>query len=79
MACKSLHVRSGVAGLLADVSQYARQPDAGVVLSMDAWARYYVAETNLDQLLARDDVNASNRDFRIRETSCEHICKELQA
>ena len=45
-----------------DISQYARQSDVDVAMSMDAWARYYVGETNLDQLLARDDVNASNRD-----------------
>jgi alkyl sulfatase BDS1-like metallo-beta-lactamase superfamily hydrolase len=58
----ALHVRSGIAEFIADVSQYVRQSDVNVEMSMDAWARYYVGETNLDQLLARDDVNASNRD-----------------
>ena len=58
----ALHVRGGVAEFIEDVSQYHRKSDAEIMLSMDAWARYYVGEINLDQLLTRDDVNASNRD-----------------
>jgi len=58
----ALHVRSGVAEFIADVSQYARPSDVDVEMTMDAWAKYYVGEIDLDQLLVRDDVNAANRD-----------------
>ncbi len=56
-----LHVRSGVAEFVPDVSKHQRQPDISIEMSMAAWARYVVGDLTLDDLLARDDVKTSDR------------------
>ena len=56
-----LHVRSGVAEFVPDVSKHFRDPDITVVMSMDAWAAYFVGDITLDALLAREDVEASDK------------------
>ena len=56
-----LHVRSGVAEFITDISQYAQKPDMTIKMSMDAWAGYFVGDITLDELLVRKDVKASNK------------------
>jgi len=56
-----LHVRSGVAEFVPDVSKHFRDPDISVVMSMDAWAAYFVGDITLGALLAREDVGASDK------------------
>ncbi len=56
-----LHVRSGVAEFVPDVSKYFRKPDISINMSMEAWAGYFVGDITLDALLDRKDVKAGNR------------------
>jgi alkyl sulfatase BDS1-like metallo-beta-lactamase superfamily hydrolase len=55
-----LHVRSGVAEFVPDVSGHFREPDISINMSMEAWAGYFVGDITLDALLERKDVKASN-------------------
>ncbi len=57
-----LHVRSGIAEFVPDVSKHYRKPDISIDMSMDAWAGYYVGDITLVDLLAREDVKPSNKD-----------------
>lgn len=56
-----LHVRSGVAEFVPDVSKHQRKPDLSIEMSMAAWAGYVVGDFNLDDLLARSDVKTSDQ------------------
>ena len=56
-----LHVRSGVAEFVPDVSKHYREPDISIDMSMEAWAGYFVGDITLDALLGRKDVKASNK------------------
>ena len=56
-----LHVRSGVAEFVPDVSKHLRDPDISVQLSMEAWAGYFVGDITLDALLEREDVKADDK------------------
>ena len=57
-----LHVRSGVAEFVPDVSKHFREPDVSVRMSMEAWAGYFVGDIALDALLERDDVEADDKE-----------------
>lgn len=57
-----LHVRSGVAEFVSDVSKHYRKPDISIDMSMEAWAGYFVGDITLDALLEREDVKTSNKD-----------------
>ncbi len=56
-----LHVRSGIAEFVPDVSKHYRKPDISIDMSMEAWAGYYVGDITLDALLDRKDVKASDK------------------
>ena len=56
-----LHVRSGVAEFVPDVSKHFRKPDISIHMSMEAWAGYFVGDITLDALLERKDVKAGNK------------------
>jgi alkyl sulfatase BDS1-like metallo-beta-lactamase superfamily hydrolase len=56
-----LHVRSGVAEFVPDVSKHFRKPDVSVRMSMEAWAGYFVGDITLDALLEREDVEADDK------------------
>ncbi|MCH8073784.1 MAG: MBL fold metallo-hydrolase [Proteobacteria bacterium] len=55
-----LHVRSGVAEFVPDVTKHFRKPDISIHMSMEAWAGYFVGDISLIELLEREDVKASN-------------------
>jgi alkyl sulfatase BDS1-like metallo-beta-lactamase superfamily hydrolase len=57
-----LHVRSGVAEFVPDITKHFRKPDISVRMSMAAWAGYFVGDITLNELLERKDVRASNKD-----------------
>jgi alkyl sulfatase BDS1-like metallo-beta-lactamase superfamily hydrolase len=57
-----LHVRSGVAEFVPDITKHFRKPDISVRMSMAAWAGYFVGDITLNELLERKDVGASNKD-----------------
>ncbi|PKH06007.1 alkyl sulfatase dimerization domain-containing protein [Moritella sp. Urea-trap-13] len=56
-----MHVRSGVAEFITDLSQYSQKPDMTIKMSMDAWAGYFVGDITLDELLVRKDVKTSDK------------------
>ncbi len=56
-----LHVRSGVAEFVPDVSKHFRKPDISIHMSMETWAGYFVGDITLDALLERKDVKAGNK------------------
>ncbi len=56
-----LHVRSGVAEFVPNVSKYINKPDISISMSMEAWAGYFVGDITLDELLERQDVKTSNK------------------
>jgi alkyl sulfatase BDS1-like metallo-beta-lactamase superfamily hydrolase len=56
-----LHVRSGVAEFVPDLSRHFREPDISVRMSMEAWAGYFVGDISLDVLLKREDVEADDK------------------
>jgi alkyl sulfatase BDS1-like metallo-beta-lactamase superfamily hydrolase len=56
-----LHVRSGVAEFVPDVSMHYRKPDISIDMSMEAWAGYYVGDITLSALLERNDVKSSDK------------------
>jgi alkyl sulfatase BDS1-like metallo-beta-lactamase superfamily hydrolase len=56
-----LHVRSGVAEFVPDVSKHFRKQDISIQMSMAAWAGYFVGDTTLDALLKRKDVKVSDK------------------
>ncbi len=57
-----LHVRSGIAEFVPDVSKHYRKSDISIKMSMEAWAAYFVGDITLDTLLERKDVKTSNKD-----------------
>ena len=57
-----LHVRSGIAEFVPNISKHFRKPDFSIQMSLEAWADYYVGDIALNDLLKRDDVKASNGD-----------------
>ncbi len=56
-----LHVRSGVAEFVPNVSNHYRKPDISIDMSMKAWAGYFVGDITLNELLERKDVKTSNK------------------
>ena len=56
-----LHVRSGIAEFVPDVSKHFHEPDISIQMSMEAWAGYFVGDITLDMLLERSDVKTSNK------------------
>ena len=56
-----LHVRSGVAEFVPDVTKHFREPDISIHMSMEAWAGYFVGDITLNELVERKDVTASNK------------------
>jgi len=56
-----LHVRSGVAEFVPDISKHFRKPDISIQMSMKAWAGYFVGDITLDALLERKDVKSSDK------------------
>lgn len=56
-----LHVRSGVAEFVQDISKYSRKPDMSISMSMEAWGAYYVGDITLDELLERGDVKTDSK------------------
>ncbi len=56
-----LHVRSGVAEFVPDISKHLRKPDISIQMSMKAWAGYFVGDITLDALLERKDVKSSDK------------------
>jgi len=56
-----LHVRSGVAEFVPDVSKHYRKPDISIDMSMEAWAGYYVGDITLSAFLERNDVKSSDK------------------
>ncbi len=56
-----LHVRSGVAEFVPDITKQFRKPDISIHMSMEAWAGYFVGDITLNELLDRKDVTASNK------------------
>ncbi len=56
-----LHVRSGVAEFVPDVSKHIRKSDITISMSMDAWGSYFVGDINLGQLLEREVVKVSDK------------------
>ncbi|UCD59188.1 MAG: MBL fold metallo-hydrolase [Candidatus Hydrogenedentota bacterium] len=56
-----LHVRSGVAEFVPDVSKHFRDSDISINMSMKAWAAYFVGDITLDALLESKDIKASNK------------------
>lgn len=57
-----LHVRSGVAEFVPDISKHFREPDIFINMSMETWADYFVGDISLDELLDHEDVKASDKD-----------------
>lgn len=57
-----LHVRSGVAEFVPDVSKHAHEADISVQMSMQAWSEYFVGDIDLDTLLERDDITTDDKD-----------------
>jgi hypothetical protein len=56
-----LHVRSGVAEFVPDVTKHFREPDISIHMSMEAWAGYFVGDITLGDLLERKDVKVSSK------------------
>ena len=56
-----LHVRSGVAEFVQDISKYSRKPDMSISMSMEAWGAYYVGDITLSRLLEREDVKTDSK------------------
>jgi alkyl sulfatase BDS1-like metallo-beta-lactamase superfamily hydrolase len=56
-----LHVRSGVAEFVQDISKYYRKPDISISMPMEAWGAYYVGDITLSRLLEREDVKTDSR------------------
>ncbi|WP_114324814.1 alkyl sulfatase dimerization domain-containing protein [Candidatus Colwellia aromaticivorans] len=56
-----LHVRSGITEFVPTLSEYSHKADISIKLSLNAWAGYFVGDITLDDLLARKDVNTSNK------------------
>jgi len=56
-----LHVRSGVAEFVPDVTKHFREPDISIHMSMEAWAGYFVGDITLGELLERKDVKVSSK------------------
>lgn len=57
-----LHVRSGVAEFVPDVSKHVRDADISMQMSMQAWSEYFVGDIDLEALLQRDDVTTDDKD-----------------
>ena len=56
-----LHVRSGVAEFVPDVSKHYRKADVSIKMSLKAWGGYFVGDITLDKLLDRSDVTVSEK------------------
>ena len=58
----ALHVRRAVAEFIEDPDAYGRQPDIVLKLSADAWAKLYLSEATLDDLIVSGDLEVAAGD-----------------
>jgi len=59
-----LHIRRGVAEFLADPSMHYRQPDVAMTLSGESWAKLYLDQSNLAQLVDAGEVKLTKGDIK---------------
>ena len=60
-----LHVRRAVAEFIEDPDAYARQPDIVLKLSADTWAKLYLSEATLDDLIESGDLEVAAGDAAV--------------
>ena len=54
-----LHVRRAIAEFVADPENYAREPDIKLAMSGDSWAKLYLSQTTLEDLIKSGDVKVT--------------------